>query len=279
MEHFFSSWKSPQEPPSKEIFKNDVELHIGSFGSQYQFDFEKSPDKALKDAVEKYRQSQNSEVIGATCHYKYEYLLALWPNSKYIYLERDPRDVSLSIVKQGWIAHPYLAAQKWKQAHSEWNLFKSKIDPSRYIEIKYENLVSEPQIEVSKICSFMGLRYEPDMLNYWKNTTYSKVDPNQKFIWKNHSKKRDIQYIESYLWDILQHGEYSLSGFSQIKVTRFKKKFIKISERWRRAATRLHKLGLFFWLIDILKNRIPLPKATRHKLSIFVRNRWLVLRK
>lgn len=39
---------------------------------------------------------------------------------------------------------------------------------NRYLEIRYEDLVRKPEKTLGVICSFLGIDYTSQMLDYWK---------------------------------------------------------------------------------------------------------------
>lgn len=95
---------------------------------------------------------------------------AFYPNSKFIVLSRDPRDnvlikIKRAIKKKKRISTVFLA-KNWNYEYKTLHDKISKLDSSRYIKVKYEDLVSEPEKELKKITSFLNLGYQEEMLNY-----------------------------------------------------------------------------------------------------------------
>ena len=95
-----------------------------------------------------------------------------YPLSKFIILYRDPRDQALARFKMFEKLNKqkdyYQIAHIWKYCYSKLHKLKNKIGINRFLEIKYEDLVSNPDIELKKICSFLDIRYSKEMLNYDK---------------------------------------------------------------------------------------------------------------
>ena len=87
------------------------------------------------------------------------------PEARFIHLIRDGRDVALS-AKDLWFGPNSIeeAAEHWR----------SIIDDARkqaphlpyYIEVRYEDLVSDPETTLRKICRFIHLKWDPVMLAY-----------------------------------------------------------------------------------------------------------------
>jgi hypothetical protein len=99
----------------------------------------------------------------------------LFPNSLYVHLIRDGRDAALSflavprgIVTETW-AHPRDAAGfacQWRSEVEAGQSLGARAGPARYLEVRYESLVADPEEELRRICAFAGLEYEPTMLDY-----------------------------------------------------------------------------------------------------------------
>ncbi len=103
-------------------------------------------------------------------HHFLDEVAAFYPNSKFIVLSRDPRDnVLIKIkraIKKNKRPSTVFLAKTWNYEYK--TLFEkiSKLDSNRYIKVKYEDLVSEPEKELKKITSFLNLTYLPEMLDY-----------------------------------------------------------------------------------------------------------------
>lgn len=91
---------------------------------------------------------------------------AILPEARFIHIIRDGRDVALSW-RNLWFSPgrdiETLAAQ-WKvevQAGRNWG----QSNPN-YVEVFYEQLVSDPENVLRKVCAFTQLDYAPEMLDY-----------------------------------------------------------------------------------------------------------------
>jgi len=56
------------------------------------------------------RELESKQFVGATVHRKFDKLLMIWPDAKFIHVVRDPRDVARSVVKMGRVGHVYYGA-------------------------------------------------------------------------------------------------------------------------------------------------------------------------
>lgn len=89
------------------------------------------------------------------------------PDSKFIFLVRDPRDNVITCQKRKLGRHlntPYQA--------SYWNNYFSNLTNDRlenvttFLLVKYENLVNSPEQELKRICTFLNIVYNDNMLNF-----------------------------------------------------------------------------------------------------------------
>jgi hypothetical protein len=97
-------------------------------------------------------------------------ILKVFPKAQFIYLERDPRDVVCSYVKAGLYEEYESPARFWKACKEMSIRLQKKLPQDQFLTVKYEAMVSAPEEEVQKICSYLGMQYAPDLLNYWQRT-------------------------------------------------------------------------------------------------------------
>jgi len=88
----------------------------------------------------------------------------VFPNAKYINLIRDGRDVVSSYLKMGRYTSIEDASRRWIQSIRLARKF-GKNKEKQYLEVRYENLVSNPSKEVKKMCNFLNINYFNDILN------------------------------------------------------------------------------------------------------------------
>lgn len=88
------------------------------------------------------------------------------PESRFIHLIRDGRDVALS--REGRVAAEELTVER----HAK--IWKRRINRARgqaprvkhYLEVRYEDLVEDPETVLRRICEFIELPFDPAMLSY-----------------------------------------------------------------------------------------------------------------
>lgn len=94
-------------------------------------------------------------------------LLAVFPEAKFIHLVRDYRDNVLSNINVIKTESIPIAAHGWVAYNQEIEKVK-KNNPTIFLTIKYEDLVAFPEENAKKNCHFLGLSYNPEMLEFNK---------------------------------------------------------------------------------------------------------------
>ena len=115
------------------------------------------------------RQKQRRDgkpVVGATVHYEFDRLLRIWPDARFIHLVRDGRDVARSVIAMGWAGNMYMAVEPWLRAETLWSSLSGRLPADRWMEIRFEKVVSEPETVLTRFCEFIGVPYDPMMLEY-----------------------------------------------------------------------------------------------------------------
>lgn len=91
----------------------------------------------------------------------------LLPETFFIHLIRDGRDSALSY-RGLWFGPGddlVMHAKMWSTRIIEGRFQVADLE-GRYLEVRYERLVSEPENVLKEICTSIGLEYQDDMLNY-----------------------------------------------------------------------------------------------------------------
>jgi hypothetical protein len=87
------------------------------------------------------------------------------PEARFIHLIRDGRDVALSALK-GRDPSPEkveVTARRWKRRLARTRKASEKVP---YIEVRYEDLLTDTEAQLRKICEFSGLEWDPVVLRY-----------------------------------------------------------------------------------------------------------------
>jgi hypothetical protein len=161
-----------------------------------------------------------TQLIGDKNNFYIHYLNELEqfsPNSKRVCIVRDGRDVAcsyknLSQKKIDSTYAPNLASDIEKIA-SEWvennTLIKNEVANGAHL-IRYEDLLLNPVSELSKVCEFLGLEFDPAMLDYYQTEAKQQSEPTEFLQWKSKIlEKPDTQNIGKFK-SILSKQEISV---------------------------------------------------------------------
>jgi hypothetical protein len=89
------------------------------------------------------------------------------PEARFIHVVRDGRDVALSVIEANWGPDSTPgAATWWERRVREGREAGIALGGNRYQEVRYEDLVADPEGILREICRFIELDYEPEMLSY-----------------------------------------------------------------------------------------------------------------
>jgi Sulfotransferase family len=91
-------------------------------------------------------------------------LLALYPDARFINLIRDGRDVAISFVDAHFHGRPYHADFEWTQALRFAERWRASTHADRILDVRYEDLVRDPETVLRRICDFLGETFELEMI-------------------------------------------------------------------------------------------------------------------
>ena len=157
--------------------------------------------------------------------YRYlPFIMSAFRGHKIVYLVRDPRDMALS-----WKRSPILrgsvirAANIWRQDQKEGlRLLDWLLEQNMIHLIKYEQLVSDSEYELRKLCDFLEVEFEYAMLEFNKNYLTS-ANANSTSDWQNLKKPvmkqnfnkykkglsiDEIEYIEAVCFEEMERFGY-----------------------------------------------------------------------
>jgi hypothetical protein len=233
--------------------------------------FEVSPNLTYGELVQSFLQQKQAQeqkpVVGATVHRHFDRLLAIWPNARFIHIVRDPRDVARSCIGMGWAGNVWTGSQRWLEAEQDWEALKQTLPVDNYVEISYENLIREPQTVLTQLANFLGVAYDPAMLQYNQDTTYDQPDSSFLNQWRRKLGDREIQLVESRVGDLLLQRGYEASGLPTIQLTSSQIKSLKLQDWWARANFRLQRYGAVLFTLNYITSRLPL-RAWRDRIQL-----------
>jgi len=130
-------------------------------------------------------------------HHGIDHVLKVMPHARVVKLQRDPRDVACSSVQIGFSGNSYHGVSQWIETEEAWDRARATLSPDRYIELRFEDLVADPETELGRVCAFMGVPYDPAMLHYADQSTYERPDASIAFKWKTKMPPEEAARITS----------------------------------------------------------------------------------
>ena len=140
-----------------------------------------------------------------------------FPGARYVHIVRDGRDAALSMIAMrrkprfnlarprgvgdfacAW-SREVRAARRFGEAHP-------------YLELRYEDLVAEPESRLREVCEFLALEYEPAMLEYHRREDPGLYADHPRLAqppvrdarsWRKEMAPADVELFEAVAGDLL----------------------------------------------------------------------------
>jgi hypothetical protein len=108
-------------------------------------------------------------------------LARAFPTAQFLHVIRDGRDVALSMQEnyrgtRFFYIDVYYAARSWKTRVLAAAGAGARLGPSRYLQLRYEDLTSNPETVIRSMCRYLGESYDPAMTH-----------PNREAVRHHHS--------------------------------------------------------------------------------------------
>lgn len=91
----------------------------------------------------------------------------MFPEAQFIHVIRDGRDVALSMLdkwgRRDFHIDVYFSARNWVRRIRQARASGGRLEAGRYYEMRYENLVQDPEKGLRPLCDFLNEPYVPEM--------------------------------------------------------------------------------------------------------------------
>ena len=153
----------------------------------------------------------------------------LFPAAQYVHLVRDGRDAALSFLEmpegtftRTW-AHPTSPAEfacLWRKEVGDARSLGRRVGQRRYLEVRYEELVADPDGIVSAICAFAEIPFAQGMLAYPEAVDVSDKPHQQRLLrppttgvrsWRDDMSADDVTAFEEVAGDLLAELGYEVT--------------------------------------------------------------------
>ncbi len=110
----------------------------------------------------------------------------LFPETRFVNVIRDGRNVALSYLERPWGPSTIVeGALYWRSRVGRGRKAGLNLGPERYLEVRYEDLVADTEPAVRRVCEFLGLRWEPEMLRYHEKASKFVADSHEPDAFRN----------------------------------------------------------------------------------------------
>lgn len=167
----------------------------------------------------------------------------LLPDLRVVHLLRDPRDVAKSSIGMGWASTTYFGVDHWIATERSFRDGKTGLVRPP-VDIRYEDLITDPPGELARLCTAFGTDYDPAMLEFPADSTYSPPDPKLILQWKTRQSVHEVQLTEARLGPALEAAGYAPSGYPALSMGPVARARLALSNRIDNFALSVRRYGL-----------------------------------
>jgi hypothetical protein len=129
--------------------------------------------EAFRVIIETYAQATGKPRWGEKTPHNLYYvpeILADFPDAKIVHLIRDGRDVAVEQIRSAFgPRNAYTAAKVWRRTHETAARLRKELFPLVWLDVRYEELVSEPERVLREVSEFLGESYDPATLEFHRS--------------------------------------------------------------------------------------------------------------
>jgi len=155
-----------------------------------------------------------------------KWLSEAFPDSQFVHMIRDGRDVARSRVEAGFTVSTRRSARHWNEEVQAGRRAGKRLPARRYRELFYENLVRNPESVLREVCDWLNLEFTdalfafdesgdasvPDEHAHLHEKLNAPVDPSRAQAWKDSLSSREIADVEAEAGDLLRELGYEPTG-------------------------------------------------------------------
>jgi hypothetical protein len=151
----------------------------------------------------------------------------LFPDAVWVHLVRDGRDAALSFLElpEGFSGKTWALPRTPAQFAARWRteiLAARRLGShvgGRYLELRYEDLVVEPERELRRVCEHAALAWEPVMLDHTRASEAAQMPEHKNLAqpptpglrdWRSQMSREDALAFEQVAGDLLRDAGYEL---------------------------------------------------------------------
>lgn len=142
-----------------------------------------------------------------------------FPQARFVHVIRDPRDCVMSMLRRRYdlaTYNSYHGAEIWRLFVDDGQAAGSRLGPDRYFELRYEDLLENPELKLRELCGFLDEEYTDGLINFQRPRTPGKtpllsqaLQPENRQKWREAMSPGQIRMIESVTGEVMQRNGYT----------------------------------------------------------------------
>jgi hypothetical protein len=152
-------------------------------------------------------------------------IVRLFPDAQIIHIIRDGRDCVSSLKRMPWWRGGSIKAiWTWRNAIIAGERARTRLGPDAYAEVRYEDLVRDPEPQLRRLCDFLGEAFDARMLHphqmagiavpqrkVWHTATHEPVNDAAVQRWRRDLEQWELDLLEFTAARQLRRHGYELS--------------------------------------------------------------------
>jgi len=188
-----------------------------------------TPGALMESVLDEYANRRGARFVGEKTPEHLlcaDAILAAIPKAKLICVERDGRDVALSLLRAGF-THELLRihCHRWLEAtRTADRLCRS--EPERFRCVRFEDLLESPEPRLRELSTWLGFEFSPEQLDAssesseiipdheraWKQKALEPPDRSRVQAWRHEATPRQLAIMEGIMGAELERRGYPLEG-------------------------------------------------------------------
>jgi hypothetical protein len=138
-----------------------------------------------------------------------------------------------------------------------WTALAPSLGPDQRHELKYEDLIRDPEGELGKICEFLGVEFDEAMLDYPRDSTYGSPDVDLVEQWRTKLTDDEIRWVESVCGSLMQRVGYAPVNPNAPRPSTLKSIQLALQNRASRIQRNIDVYGLPLYVSWQVGKRMP----------------------
>lgn len=225
-------WDRHGERPEREAFVEDLRRleRLREWGVAPEDVRARLPERptfaeAVQSIFQLYAESRRKSRFGEKTPLYMQHLDVLeraFPDARYVHIVRDGRDAALSLLAMR--RKPRFNLSRPRGVGDFACAWRREVRAARrfghthpYLELRYEDLVIDPESRLREVCGFLELEFEPAMLEYHRREDPSLYADHPRLAeppvrdtrsWRREMRPADVELFEAIAGDLLAELSY-----------------------------------------------------------------------